>query len=337
MKKKLKSKFNYILLILITIIVLYFSLKDNFEVTINEFKNINFIWFSLGIIFIIIYWLFRTLSIHSFITTVKKDFTFFHSFKLMMTTVFFDGVTPFSSGGQPFQVYYLKKHGVPIVKGTNIAIQNFIVYQVALVLIGLVAIISNFIFHIFPANSVLKGLVLLGFIINLAVTVGLFLIAFLKKFNKFVCRTVIGLLYKIKVIKNKQETIEKFNKYVYEFNLGAKQLIKNRKLLINGLIYNIMALLCYYIIPIIILFSMGDFSSINLFYTIVTSAYVMLIGSFVPIPGGSGGLEYGYIAFFGSFIQGGKLTASMLLWRFTTYYLGIIVGAVVMNIKEKRK
>ena len=337
MKKKLKSKFNYLLLIIITIIVLYFSLKDNFEVTINEFKNINFIWFSVGVLFIIIYWLFRTLSIHSFITTVKKDFTFFHSFKLMMTTIFFDGVTPCSSGGQPFQIYYLKKHDIPIVKGTNIAIQNFIVFQVALVLIGLVAIVSNFIFHIFPASNILKGLVILGFIINLAVTVGLFLIAFLKRFNKFICKVVIGLLHKLKIIKNKEETIERFNKYVYEFNLGAKELIKNKRLLINGVIYNIMALLCYYTIPIVILFSMSDFSSINLFYTIVTSAYVMLIGSFVPIPGGSGGLEYGYIAFFGNFIQGGKLTASMLLWRFTTYYLGIMVGAVVMNIKEKRK
>ena len=86
----------------------------------------------------------------------------------------------------------------------------------------------------------------------------------------------------------------------------------------------------------IILFAMGDFTSVNLFLTIITSAYVMLIGSFVPIPGGSGGLEYGFIAFFGNFVSGGKLTAAMLIWRFITYYLGIIAGAVIMNIKEKR-
>ena len=80
---------------------------------------------------------------------------------------------------------------------------------------------------------------------------------------------------------------------------------------------------------------MNDFTSFNLFLSIVASAYVMLMGSFVPIPGGSGGLEYGFIAFFGNFLVGSKLTAIMLIWRFITYYLGMIVGAIAMNIKEK--
>ena len=83
---------------------------------------------------------------------------------------------------------------------------------------------------------------------------------------------------------------------------------------------------------------MRDYTSLNVFTAIITSAYVMLIGSFVPIPGGSGGLEYGFVAFFGYFLQvSGKLTALMILWRLVTYYLGIIAGAIIMNIKEKGK
>ena len=159
MKHKFKNKLNYFLLILITGIVLYFSLKDNFYVTINEIKNINLIWFILAIGFIIIYFLFRTLAIHTFVLKFKKNFKFAHSFKMMMTTVFFDGVTPFASGGQPIQVYYLKKHDIPVVTGTNIAIQNFIVYQLALVLLGVVAIVSNSVFKLLPNNSLLNKLV----------------------------------------------------------------------------------------------------------------------------------------------------------------------------------
>ena len=63
----------------------------------------------------------------------------------------------------------------------------------------------------------------------------------------------------------------------------------------------------------------------------------MILGSFVPIPGGTGGLEYGYTKFFGNFITGPALNASMLLWRFITYYLGLILGAIAVNIKVKRK
>ena len=69
---------------------------------------------------------------------------------------------------------------------TTIVIQQFVVYQIALVLLGIIAIISNHIFHIFPNNGLLKNLVTLGFILNTLVTVVLFLLAFTKKTNKFI-------------------------------------------------------------------------------------------------------------------------------------------------------
>ena len=71
-------------------------------------------------------------------------------------------------------------------------------------------------------------------------------------------------------------------------------------------------------------------------YAIIASAYVMLIGSFVPIPGATGGLEYAFTQFFGVFIIDPTLTLIMLLWRTTTYYLGVIVGAILLNIRKKR-
>lgn len=331
----MKKKFNYIILILISAIVLYFSLKDNTVETIGELKNMNILFVLLAVIFVSFYWIFRSLSLYIFTKKFKSNFKYTSALKLTLTTLFFDGVTPFSSGGQPFQVYYLKKHDLPVVDGTNIIIQNFIVYQIALVFLGVVAIISNRIFNIFPQVGLLQKLVTIGFIINLLVTIGLFSIAFLKKFNKFICKVVIGILFKLKVIKSKEETLDKFNTNVSNFNKGAKELLKNKKLFIKGITYNFMALICFYTIPVIILFAMNDFTSFNLLLSIVASAYVMLIGSFVPIPGGSGGLEYGFVAFFGNFLQGSKLTAIMLIWRFITYYLGMIVGAIAMNIKEK--
>ena len=71
MKKNFKNIFNYILLLLITIIVLYFSLKDNFEVTLNELKKVNLFWIMFAVLFIIFYWIFRTLSIHVFVKKFK--------------------------------------------------------------------------------------------------------------------------------------------------------------------------------------------------------------------------------------------------------------------------
>ena len=69
--------------------------------------------------------------------------------------------------------------------------------------------------------------------------------------------------------------------------------------------------------------------------TITASAYVYLIGAFVPIPGASGGIEYGFTQFYGIFIGLEKISAVLIVWRFITYYLGIIVGAIAFNIDRR--
>ena len=102
------------------------------------------------------------------------------------------------------------------------------------------------------------------------------------------------------------------------------------------ILFQFFALSTLYLIPLVLLYGMGDYTSLNGYEAIIISAYVMLIGSFVPIPGGTGGLEYGFIAFYGNFIKGSKLNAVMLLWRFITYYFGIILGAIVLNFKRKK-
>ena len=62
----------------------------------------------------------------------------------------------------------------------------------------------------------------------------------------------------------------------------------------------------------------------------------MTIGSFVPIPGGTGGIEYGFVFFYGHLVKGSVLNATMLVWRFITYYFGMIVGAITLTLKRKK-
>jgi uncharacterized protein (TIRG00374 family) len=61
------------------------------------------------------------------------------------------------------------------------------------------------------------------------------------------------------------------------------------------------------------------------------------MGSFVPIPGASGGIEYGFTQFFGNFIGLNMIGAVLIIWRTITYYLGIIIGAILFNFEKKVK
>lgn len=323
-------KKNAFLLLIVLAVILYFILKDDFVNVINTLMQADLRWIFFAILFIFVYWILRAMCLFMIAKEYSKKLKFGRIFQLTLITQFFNGITPFSSGGQPMEVYYLSKNGIKPAKGTNIILQNFILYQMALIVHGIIAISLNYYFHFFKEVAVLKELTLIGFIINTLVGVGLLFISFSTRFNHKVIDLIIKLCYKLKIIKDRDKAIERWSNRLEEFHESAALLSDKKILFIKGFIYNFLALGVFYVIPLFVIYGMGSFD-INVIETISASAYVLIIGAFVPIPGGSGGIEYGFMQFFGNFIKGSVLSASLLVWRFITYYLGIILGAIAIN------
>ena len=328
-----KNIINFLILIVITILVLYLSLKNDYIEIINTIKNMNLLLFLLAIIVFILYVFIKSIIMKIVVNNFKKDYTLKKSFRMGLETNFFHAITPFATGGQPYEIYRLNKDGISIINAANISIQNFIIYQTALVLLGIFAVTYNYIFKLYPDITLLKNLVLIGFIINFLVIVVLFSFTYFKKGNKVVINFIINILSKLKIIKNKEEKINQFEKYLSDFNDGAKILLKNKKKFIMLILLQLLSLSLLYLVPYFIIKGVG--LNISIVNVIVTSAYVMLIGAFVPIPGGTGGLEYGFISFYGNFITGPKINAIMLIWRFVTYYFGMILGAIILGLRKK--
>lgn len=336
MNEKLKKVANIIVLALVTCLVLYFSLKDNFNTIINEIINVNIFWLVISFLLAISFWFFKAIATTRIANIFKKDYSIKQGMRLVLETNFFHAITPFAVGGQPYEIYSLKKSKLKITEATNVSIVNFIVYQIALVLLGIIAIVYNHHFVLLKENDLLKNLVVVGFLVNFIVIVALFLLTCTKKINKILMKFIIKVLNKIHLVKNKDEKIKQFNDYLNEFHQGAKILLHDKKLFIKLIFVHFIGLISSYLLPLTLAYAMG-LSSYTGIEAIVLSSYVMLIGAFVPIPGGTGGLEYGFMTFYGSFIKGSKLNAIMLLWRFITYYFAMILGAILLGIRKKEK
>lgn len=337
MKNSMKKKINIILLIIITILVLYFSLKDNFKETVNQILTMNIWYLLIAFILLIIFWILRSYPMYCFSKKINKDFKYSSAIMLTLRTQFFNAITPFATGGQPYQIYYLKKAGLDYASSTSVVLENFIVYQIALVLLGLIALFSNQIFHVFNKVQLLQQLIALGFIINTLVIVVMFVVAFSEKMNKKLINLGIKSLTKLRIVKDKENTLKKWDENINKFHNSAKILLKDKKTFLLNIFCNFVALCSLYLIPLFVLYSMGNFDAFNAGIAIITSAYIMIIGSFVPIPGATGGLEYGFVQFYGNFVTGSTLSALMLVWRFITYYFGMIAGAIALNIKKVKK
>ena len=112
-------------------------------------------------------------------------------------------------------------------------------------------------------------------------------------------------------------------------------LTKNKRKFLLYVVINVFAIAFNYLITFAVCMGMGI--NIDFIKIIVMTTYVMMIGNFVPIPGGTGGVEFGFMFFFGYHIKGGVLTAIMLVWRFISYYMAMIIGAVALVFYRKKE
>lgn len=334
MKNVKDVKKNSIIILIISLIVLFFVLKDGFKEILSALMGMNYLYFIIAILLFLLS-IYIRYYIFYLSANEKKHFTSLEAFKHGLITQFFNGITPFSTGGQPMEIYMLTNHHISVSKATSIVIQNFIYYQTALVIFGLVAVVYNAIFHIFPSVKVLQNLVFLGFLINTLVAVGLFAITWSEKTTKKLANLSIKFLSKIKIIKDQTKAENSIEDKLMEFHTNARELRHKKGLFVLGVLANLISLACLYTVPLFIVYALHDYTSLHLFDTITASAYVLLIGAFVPIPGASGGIEYGFIKFFGNFLPTITLNSALIVWRFISYYLGMILGGLLLSTEKR--
>ena len=164
---------------------------------------------------------------------------------------------------------------------------------------------------------------------------GLFGGAKSKKLQNFVTHTVIKLLNKIHIVKDYEMTCAKIEQYLSDFRSQLKFLEKNIPVLMKSCFYNFIKLTIIYSMPFFAALALNLDVSLNQFFDFIgLCSFIYLINAFLPIPGASGGSEGVYVILF-SFLGSVGTSSSLFLWRFMSYYLGLIIGGLVFSFNRE--
>lgn len=331
-----KYKWESLLILIITIVLMWIILKNNFKTSINLIFSSNLLWIALAILVFIIQFLIEAYIIYLLIKEYNKDYTYHKTIKLNFITKFFNGITPFSSGGQPFQIIELTKDGLSVSNAAIVIVEDFIFLQISVIIMGIISFIISIMFNLFDFSSFLWNMTTLGFIINLLILIVVFWICKHMKPAKKVGEWIVKFLSKIKLIKNRDAAIEKWGSTCVDYSNGFIALQKNKKLVRKCLILNIIYMLIYFMVPFFIFKAVGDTKLMNIFLCVLLSFYIFLCGSYIPLPGGTFGIEYSFMHYYAFIINDLYLSPALIIWRFLTYYLPMILGGVFYNIKKRR-
>ncbi|WP_286669843.1 lysylphosphatidylglycerol synthase transmembrane domain-containing protein, partial [Thomasclavelia cocleata] len=143
-------------------------------------------------------------------------------------------------------------------------------------------------------------------------------------------------LSRIHIIKNYKDTAIKISRSLENFRNELGILQRNKTVLIKSSIINLFKLIIMYSIPFFAAKALHmDVTISQLPDFIGICSFVYMITAFVPIPGASGGSEGVYFMLFSPILGTIGTPTTMLIWRFITYYLGLIVGGLVFAVNKE--
>lgn len=335
--KKVNIKKNSLIVLIILILMIFLILKDNLNEILNILGKAKLEWFILGIVIYIFSILIESISLKRIINKYKDNTSLNYSFKLNMITKFFNGITPSSSGGQPFQIYMLNKEKISIANSTNIVMEFFLVYQIGLIILSIICYLLNIIFKFIEFNGFLALLFYLGLFFNTLTLILAIIVGRSKKTSKNILIFCTEILSKLRIIKDKKKITSKIEDTCNDFYLSYKELNKDKVFLLKCVLIQILAFMFRFSVSLLVFKALNLNVSMNLVECTIISIFVFLAGSYIPIPGGTGGMEYAYYGFFGKYVIGASLSSCLLLWRTISYIIPVIIGGIMFNIYANRK
>lgn len=320
-------------------VVLYLEIRDEGEsfvgaAAIGDVLQKNLAFFGLALLCYVIHILADTFCYFALIKQCGYGNRFSLALKIAVLGKYYDNITPWSTGGQPFQIGYLIKANVdaptactlPIIK---YAIRIFFMDALVIVLFSAVRVdVSPVIITgaaIGMVCSTLLPLLLVVFSGN---------VPFLLK----VTRGFIKLMTKLKLVKDYDKAVHKAQDQVDSFLAAFRYLGKHKYMIviIGGL--TLIDCVAMGSLPFLIIRALGGDAG---FFTSLTQSYYTTFSSgVIPTPGASGAAEGSFYSVFAASVPEGMLFWAVLMWRAIVFYLPIFIGIITLVIdwiKGKKK
>lgn len=256
------------------------------------------------------------------------------SVKTVLIGKYYDLITPFSMGGQPFQMYYLRKNNVDASTAYSAPI---IRHAVKLLSVNLVIILA----YIFIPSDTALGIRIAAYVgvaFNLTFPVFAAVVAVKKEIGLKIAEFCVKAANKLKLVKNYDETLKKITQSTEEFLKTLKYLGMHKGLFLLISLFSVIEVLALVSVPYFVIKGYG--SDVGYLESLVKGMYAMNAAAYVPTPGTAGGAEAYFYGLFGNVLEGGSFFWAVMTWRAVTYYSFILIGSasnIAIVIKSSLK
>lgn len=330
MRDKKQTVLNLLFLLLLLGLTMFLMLRgQDLSFIIEQAAKVKKIYLLLGILLVVIFVCCESLIIKYLLHVVNIKWPLYRCIRYSFIGFFFSCITPSATGGQPAQVYYMKKEGLDISTSTIILLLVTIEYKFVLVFIGLGVLFFGHNLLAMMTEEVLLYIIL-GLVLNILCIIFMCFLVFLPNLSRTIMRGVYKILWKIHIIKNMDAQMEKLEKSMDNYQRASVFLKENKFAIFNVFLISLVQRLLHFYITYMVYLSFGlsEYSAVTV---TILQAVISIAVDMLPLPGGMGISEHLFKCIFTPVFAGSvSLTLSaMLLSRGISYYALIIISAVI--------
>lgn len=332
MEKK-KLLFNVIFLMLVFGLTVYgvFGGEDLGEIA-RILGTVKLPWLIPGIICvlffiwgesIILHYLFRTSGI-----PVKERVCFLFS----SVGFFFSCITPSASGGQPAQIYFMKKEDIPVPVSTLLLMVVTITYKLVLVVIG----VGLMLFGQGFIRKWLSGILpvfYLGVALNVFCVAAMLVLVFHNTLARNILLKGMAVLERIHLMKHKRSRVEKLMASMDQYSGTAVYLRAHPGILANVFLITVFQRMALFLATYFVYCAFGLHGSSVALVTML-QAVISVSVDMLPLPGGMGISEKLFSIIFLPVFGEELLVPGMILSRGLGYYTELLLSALLTIVAQ---
>jgi len=322
-KRSMLLNIGFVFLTMLLVIFLVVQAGDPEEI-LNAFTTINPRWLAAALGCFVVHVLLEGLIMRIFFHFQSVRISWAACNLVGLIGMYYSSITPAATGGQPMQAFAFKRRGVPSGVGYSALAVKFFCWQCALLLIGAVLWIAfgSFIYQLLGKAV---WLIALGFFFNSFMVFLVILLAINRNVVRAIIIFFVNIGYRVRLVKDKALTSSRMDAALNDFHSSVDILTQHpgQFLVLFGFsLVQVTALM-----SVIYCIYRGLYLNNHSYIQVLAVQFLLYItASFTPLPGASGAQEGGFYLFFKSFFPDSLIFAALLIWRFVTYYLFIIIG-----------
>ena len=244
---------------------------------------------------------------------------------------FFSCITPSASGGQPMQIYYMKKEKISIPVSTVILMIVTITYKLVLVVIGVgIAIFGRGFLH-----KYLEGILpvfYLGLALNIFCVTFMTILVFHPLLAKAILVKGMKLLERLHLMKKKEGRLKKLEDSKDTYRNTAAYLKNNPFVIVKVIGITFIQRMALFAVTWFVYQAFGLHGT-GFWEILFLQAVISVSVDMLPLPGGMGISETLFLNIF-SPVFGGLLLPGMVLSRGLGYYGELLISAVFTVVAQ---